>query len=91
MAGFGEECMHGSLARSCETCAYELEIATLKAKVAQLRHELYHIQCNATNLVTMVEDGEADWTDVIERLEAIIQIALTANRSALRGEEVDDG
>ena len=59
------ECEHGQLARSCNLCEYEREIAELRARVAELKAALRR----ETN-----EYIEASHTLVIERDEARGQI-----------------
>ena len=70
------ECEHGQLARACNICEYEREIAELKARVGELEAALRR----ETN-----EYIEASHTLVIERDEARGQIReLEAENQRLR-------
>ena len=43
------DCVHGSLARSCQVCELEAEVDRLRARIAQLEH--------ADSLDVFTEDG----------------------------------
>ena len=50
-------CPHGSLARSCEVCERDAEIAALRAQLAEAGRERDHVRAPFDMLQTEVEDA----------------------------------
>jgi len=52
------ECEHGQLARSCNICEYEREIAELNARVGELEAELAEREKEVERLTNIIETLE---------------------------------
>jgi DNA repair exonuclease SbcCD ATPase subunit len=67
------ECEHGQLARSCNICEYEREIAELRARVAELEAErdgYRNGQQQLQNTLSTVMDSNAKWANDYKELKA---------------------
>ena len=68
------ECEHGQLARSCNICEYEREIAELKARVAELEAERDKLRIDASHDLAIARD---EWRRIAleaqEKIEDLFQ------------------
>ena len=73
------ECEHGQLARSCNLCEYEREIAELTARVKELEAEnkKYHEWVSAINKYEAWKDENQRLMEALDRIESMATIENT--------------
>lgn len=79
MSDFGKVCPHGSVARSCEVCERDKEIAELRASVERLERELATAKEDADLQHAQAKDGYRQFQEAqrrAERAEAAINDAI---------------
>ena len=68
------ECEHGQLARACNICEYEREIAELKARVGELEAERDKLRIEASHDLAIARD---EWKRIAleaqEKIEDLFQ------------------